>query len=150
MEQKEKDKFSSDWRIKYLDALKHKHECLMQMIATNIDNHNIKRNYEVACFKIEYLELEHKIFWEQLVVNDWMERALMYDNKINQEYEDAKSNLVQTIKEAKRIINSNPQITLKLSEIVNKFDTIDFSEGEKEILVTYYQSLKHEINLCTQ
>jgi len=149
MEQKDKDQFSSEWRVKYVQALKHKQECLIQVIGTNADNHNIKRNYEIACFKIEQLELEHKIFWEQLVVNDWLERTVLYENKISKEHTEAKNNIAETIKEAKRIIMSTPvsdrwENYEKLCETVQKFDMIDFSE--REILVTYYQSLKHDLS----
>ena len=88
MEQKEKDQFASEWRMRYLQALLHKQECLSQVIGTNADNHNIKRNYEIACYKIELLELENKIFWEEIVVNDWKQRTIQYEKKMLNSIED--------------------------------------------------------------
>jgi len=148
MEQKEKDQFSAEWRMKYLEALLNKQTCLSQVIGTNADNHNIKRNYEIACYKIELLELEHKIFWEEIVVNDWKERTLRYENKISQEYEFAQSNIFNLLKDARRFVDLNANVLRKESHekilhILNKYDSIDTSDREQ--FITYYESLKLEL-----
>jgi len=152
MEQKEKDQFASEWRMRYLQALLNKQECLSQIIGTNADNHNIKRNYEIACYKIELLELENKIFWEEIVVNDWKERTIQYDKKISQEYSEAKIHTFQLIKNAKRFLDTDGnkidrQSFDKIDNIISKLGSIDSSDREQ--FVTFYQSLRLELSKLT-
>ena len=148
MTQEEKDMFAANWRMRYLDALKHKQECLSNVIGTNADNHNMKRSYEIACYKIDLLEVENKIFWEEIVVNDWKERTMAYESKIQGEYEEAKKNVVELMKIAKRIVTVdaykvNAPTFDKFTQMINKFDSINTSDREQ--LITFYQSLKLEI-----
>ena len=105
MTQKQKDEFSYGWRVKYLNLLSLKRDFLNDVIGTNADNSNTLKNLTIINYQIELCELEHKIFFETIVMEDWKLRVIRHDSLAESELLDARENFESIYDFAKKNIN---------------------------------------------
>jgi hypothetical protein len=138
MTQKQKDEFSYGWRVKYLNILSLKRDFLNDVIGTNADNSNTLKNLAITNYQIELCELEHKIFFETIVMEDWKLRVVRHDSLAESELLDARENFESIYDFAKKNINID-----RIKFLVDKKESVNLYDDEQ--LITYYKSIKVEL-----
>ena len=134
MTQKQKDEFSYGWRVKYLNLLSLKRDFLNDVIGNNADNSNTL----IINYQIELCELEHKIFFETIVMEDWKLRVIRHDSLAESELLDARENFESIYDFAKKNINID-----RIKFLVDKKESVNLYDDEQ--LITYYKSIKVEL-----
>jgi len=136
--QEEKDNFTYDWKMKYIHALKTQKD-ITAIILTNGGMNDVfwsqKRMIEL---EIESLELQQKIFWEEIAMADYKKRVDRWEEIRNVEIEDARKNMKSILDKAMKSKNT------KVRDLVMKYETLDI-ENNIDDLITWYKSIKLKI-----
>lgn len=156
--QEEKDRFSLEWRKRYLTALKNIYRDLKDRLAH--DSIYAETTYDWRKEK-ELLELEHQIYFEEIIYNDFLIRVQRYNASIDGDFKDAKENFdglvekakqtVEDCKKAASLLPNNDEMngvtTVKahdrLESLLKKIDLVNRNDAEQ--LVTLYKSIKLEL-----
>ena len=135
--QEEKDRFSLDWRGRYLKALKNYKEHLQSTIAVAYQSAHKEQ--------IELLELEHKIFFEEIVYQDYIRRVERYTAALDMDAKEARHKITDVIKQAELVIvEQGANNTDRLKSLITKSNTVNFHDDEQ--VVTLYKSIKLELS----
>jgi hypothetical protein len=145
MTQKQKDEFSYSWRVKYLNLLSLKRDFLNDVIGNNADNSDTLKNLTIINYQIELCELEHKIFFENIVMEDWKLRVIRHNSLAESELLEARENFESIYDFAKKNINID-----RIKFLVDKKESVNLYDDEQ--IITYYKSIKVELqkNKLTQ
>ncbi len=162
--QEEKNKFKHAWSVQYIEKLKEKekklemliesngHACKIGLVATDYEKH-----LEIINWELELLELKNKIFFEKVVLRDWLNRAIKQSGLDEADIAEAKEKmdgLLQIARDAVKKDSENPHdfegqmvtainMVDRIRDLLNKYETVNIHDNSQ--LVQYYKSLKVEL-----
>ncbi len=141
MTEKESIQYQVDWRIKFIAALEEKLSLINKMMTGPGGLRSVVIDIELANYKIEGLELEHRITYAKIALNDWTVRLKDYNERFSADVKEARENIDKIIGIANGAIAMKPNP--RLEELMKKFNTVNKHNDEQ--LNIFYKSLRVEL-----